>query len=145
MPNRNGFTLIELIVVISLLSILAIYIVPRLNLDVFRETGYFQQASASIRYAQKLAIASGCQINVSINAGGCNLTWGTCGAATGAAVSNPGTGSTNFCPDSTPGSTSDLPANFSFDKIGRPSAAQSIDLGDRIIEVEAETGYTHEG
>ena len=45
---------------------------------------------------------------------------------------------------STPAATGDLPAAFAFDRIGRPSAAQSIDLGGRTIVVEDETGYTHE-
>ena len=139
----------ELIMVISIISIMAVYAIPRLNLDVFRETGFAQQAAASIRFAQKQAIASGCEIEISITASGCNLNWNNPGAlvacpADNTAIPNPGSGANNYCADSTPGSTTDLPANFTFDRIGRPSAAQNIDLGDRTIKVEAETGYTHE-
>ena len=147
--NGNGFSLVELIVVIMILSILAVYAIPRLNLDFFRETGFIQQAEASIRYAQKMAIASGCEVDVSITAAACNLNWNNPAAdsscpADNTVIVNPGSGASNYCQDSTPGSTVDLPASFTFDKIGRPSAAQSIDLGDRTILVEAETGYTHE-
>ena len=142
--KTTGISLIELVMVISLVSILAIYAVPKLDIDIFRETGYFQQASAAIRYAQKQAIASGCQVNVSITASSCSLTWGSCGAATGASISRPGSTSTNFCSDSTPGSTAGLPVSFSFDRIGRPSSGQTINLGSHTINVEAETGYTHE-
>ena len=139
----------ELIMVISIISIMAVYAIPRLNLDVFRETGFAQQAAASIRFAQKQAIASGCEIEISITTSGCNLNWNNPGPdancpADGIAIPNPGSGADNFCVDSTPGSTADLPANFTFDRIGRPSAAQSIDLGNKTLAVEAETGYTHE-
>ena len=147
--KQIGFTLMELIVVISIISILAVYVIPRLNLGVFRESGFAQQAAASIRYAQKQAIASGCEIEISITDSGCNLNWNNPGAdvdcpVNNTAIANPGSGSNDFCKDSTPGSTTDLPANFTFDKIGRPSAAQSIDLGNKTLQVEAETGYTHE-
>ena len=147
--QRDGFSLIELIMVIVLVSILAVYALPKLNLDIFRQAGYAQQAAAAIRYAQKQAIASGCEIDVAITAGGCNLDWNNPSAdancpVDNTAILNPGSGVNNFCADSTPGSTADLPANFSFDKIGRPSAAQSIDLGNKTLAVEAETGYTHE-
>ena len=139
----------ELILVISIISIMAVYAIPTLNLDIFRESGFVQQAAASIRYAQKQAIASGCVIEISITTSGCNLNWNNPGPdancpADNTVIPNPGSGANNFCADSTPGSTADLPANFTFDRIGRPSAAQNIDLGDRTIKVEAETGYTHE-
>jgi MSHA pilin protein MshC len=146
---QAGFSLLELVIVISLVSIIAVYAIPKLNLDVFRETGYVQQAAAAIRYAQKQAIASGCSVEVAITAGGCNVNWNNPSAAAGCPadntdIPNPGTGNNDFCEDSTPGATGDLPTVFTFDKIGRPSAAQSIDLGDKTLAVEAETGYTHE-
>lgn len=147
--HKNGFSLIELVVVIALVSILAVYAIPKLDLDIFRHSGYAQQATAAIRFAQKQAIASGCQITVVLTAGSCNLSWYNPSADSGCPVNNtpianPGSGGNNFCSDSTPASTAGLPAGFRFDKIGRPSAAQTINLGNRTIKVEAETGYTHE-
>jgi len=147
--RQDGFTLMELVVVIVVISILAVYIAPRLNLNIFRESGYSRQAAAAIRYGQKLSIASGCSVKVDIAANGCGLNWNnptsvaSC-PADNTAIPNPGTGASDFCKDSTPGSTGGLPANFSFDKIGRPSAMQSINLGNTTLKVEAETGYTHE-
>jgi MSHA pilin protein MshC len=149
--RNTGYSLIELITVIFLVSILAVYIAPRLSLDVFRQSGFTQQAAAAIRYAQKQAIASGCSVEVSITAGGCSLNWNNPGPgadpncpADNTDIPNPGSGDNDFCRDGTPGSTADLPAVFNFSKIGRPNSAQSIDLGDRTLAVEAETGYTHE-
>ena len=145
----KGFSLIELIVIIILVSILAIYAVPRVDLNIFRQSGFSQQAAAAIRYAQKQSIASGCSVKVAIAADGCSLNWNnptsvaSC-PADNTAILNPGTGASDFCKDSTPGSNGSLPANFNFDKIGRPSAMQSINLGNTTLKVEAETGYTHE-
>lgn len=140
----------ELIMVITIVSIIAVYAMPKLNLDIFRESGFAQQTTASIRYAQKQAIASGCSVEVTIAATSCTLNWNNppvadanC-PADNTVIPNPGSVSNNFCKDSTPGSTTDLPANFTFDKIGRPSAVQTINLGNKTLKVEAETGYTHE-
>lgn len=141
--ENNGFTFFELIIVILLVGILAAYTAPKLNLNTLRETGFYQQALSAIRYAQKQAIASGCTVNVTINTTQCLLSWtGVPGYCPSTSLANPATGNTNFCKDSNAaGSPS---ANFSFDNIGRPSAAQNINFGGKSILVEAETGYAHD-
>ncbi|MBL1141746.1 MAG: type II secretion system protein [Proteobacteria bacterium] len=150
----NGFTLIELVIVILLLAILASYIAPRLDLSIFKQTGFEQLAMASIRYGQKQAIGSGCDVNVSINPASCTVQWnGTpagigCLAAT-TPITNPATGQANFCDpdDSTPNNSADLPTTIRFDNIGRPVAIAgdlNINLGSTIIIVEPETGFAHE-
>ncbi len=145
--SMTGFTLIELVVVMLLIGILGVFVAPKLNLTTFRETGFYQQAFSAIRYAQKQAIASGCTVNVSINSTQCLLTWAGVPAppvcpVNGTNITNPASSKTNFCADSTAeGSPS---ATFSFDNIGRPSAATTITFGSRTILVEAETGYAHD-
>ena len=149
MMQLRGFTLIELVMVILLLSIVAVLVLPSLDTGSFREKGFIQQATAAIRYAQKQAIGSGCEVDVSITAAACSLNWHNPAANTNCpadntTISNPGSISTNFCANSEPAATGDLPVSFTFDRIGRPSAAQSMNLGNGTIVVEAETGYTHE-
>lgn len=145
--RQGGFTLIELIIVMVLAGILSAYAASRLNLLSFRQTGYFQQALAAIRHAQKLAIASGCEVDVDITATSCELSWNgvpappACPVA-GTPISNLASGSTNFCANATAEGTPT--ASFTFDLIGRPSAAQSIAFGSRTVLVEAETGYARE-
>ena len=145
--SLTGFTLIELVIVMLLIGILGLYVAPKLNLTTFRETGFYQQAFSAIRYAQKQAIASGCTVNVTINTTQCLLIWTGVPAppvcpVNGTNITNPASGKSNFCVDSTAeGSPS---AIFTFDNIGRPSAAQTITFGSRSIVVEAETGYAHE-
>jgi len=149
---KKGFTLIELIVVILLVSILAAYMLPKIDLNVFRQSGFVQQATATIRYGQKQAIGSGCDINVSITAAGCTVQWnGSPGGlgclALATAITNPATGLNNFCDNSSPESTVDLPTALRFDNIGRPTATTGdlvINLGGRTITVEPETGFAHE-
>jgi MSHA pilin protein MshC len=137
--KHSGFTLFELIIVMLIVGILAAFAAPRLNLTTFRETGFLQQATAAIRYAQKQAIASGCTVQVDISGSNCNLNW--VGCAGNASLRNPANNNTNFCSDSEPAGNPN--ASFSFDNIGRPSSAQSINFGNGIIIVEAETGYVH--
>lgn len=142
----KGFTLTELIVVMLVVGILAVFAMPRLDISFFREESFIQQSFAAIRYAQKHAIGSGCNVQVSINSSGCNLVIISdppgCPASD---LINPATGNTNFCLDSDAPSGSSFAAPFAFDKIGRPiGGTQQYDLGGRIIQVEAETGYTHE-
>jgi MSHA pilin protein MshC len=143
--EHSGFTLFELIIVMLVIGILAAFAAPRLNLTTFRETGFLQQATAAIRYAQKQAIASGCTVNVSITTQ-CNVTWAGVPAppvcpVNGTNITNPATGEPDFCAGST--AAGNPSANFTFDNIGRPSSAQNINFGNGTIVVEAETGYVH--
>ena len=145
-----GFSLIELIVVILLISILAAFVAPKLNLGAFKETGFVQQTTAAIRYAQKQAIGSGCDVNVSITSSGCTLQWNGTPAGLGCPgtdITNPATGLNDFCNNSSPESTSDLPTTIRFDNIGRPTSIAgdlSLVLGARTITIEPETGFSHE-
>ena len=139
--KRRGFTLIEMVVVILLVGILSAIVIPRISFDSFRETGGFQQGIAMIRFGQKLAISSGCQVDVSLGASSCTLTFNGC---TGATIPNPATGGTNFCANSNPGVSPTV--NFSFNNIGSPiTGQQTINFGaGRTVTVEANTGFAHE-
>ena len=149
--GTHGFTLIEMVVTILIVSILAVFATARLDLGAFEEAGFFQQSSTTIRYAQKLAIGSNCSVRVQVASSGCLLSWNVCGAASGNSIVNPATGLSDFCASSA--ATVAPSADFSFDNIGRPVqtadtdillAVQNFTIGSRTIRVEAETGYSHE-
>lgn len=65
----QGFTLVELVVVIATVSILAAYAAPRFaNSDIFETRGDAGLVSATLRYAQKTAIAQRKAVYVVYNA-----------------------------------------------------------------------------
>jgi len=145
--SGDGFTLMEAIIVILIAGIVAAFVTPRLDLGAFRETGFVQQATAAIRYAQKRAVTTGCNVNVSISPSGCNISWTGTPPGPGCVagnIPNPSTGSSEFCNQATaPAGTATT--SFTFDNIGRPTGGtQTLVLGSRTLTVEAETGYVHE-
>lgn len=138
---NKGYTLFELIIVMVLVGILAAVALPRLDLAGFRSAGFHQQAMTTVRFAQKTAISAGCSVQVNINSGTCQLNWSGCAA--NAAILNPASGNANFCADSETAGTPPS-VNFTFNRIGAPSAAQSFSVDGRTIVIEANTGFAHE-
>ena len=68
MNKEHGFTIVELILVIVIIGILAAVVGPRFfTRSNFDERFYFEEVLSTVRYAQKLAVASGCRIQVSQN------------------------------------------------------------------------------
>lgn len=71
--RRHGYTVVELVVVIVVLAIVAMMAGPRFfGTRVFSERGYADELASAIRYAQKVAVASGCTVRLSITLAGYN-------------------------------------------------------------------------
>lgn len=86
MRKELGFTLIELVTVIVLLGIVTAVAAPRFfDNRIFDERGYADELASSLRYSQRIAIASGCDVRFSITAAGYNAfqrnTFATCATA----------------------------------------------------------------
>lgn len=152
MKNR-GFTLVELVMTMIIIGILAAVAVPRFfDSAVFQSRGYADQVQATLRYAQKAAIAQNRSVCVAFASNSITLTIDpvAIGVAHPAATC-PGsnlTGASGQTPYTVtaPGSvTLSGGAAFSFDALGRASAARSITVSGYAtpITVEAETGYVH--
>ena len=72
--TRSGFTLTELVTVLVILGIIAAFTAPRFfDRTVFDELGFYQELVAALRYGSKIAVGSGCPVQVSISASGCAL------------------------------------------------------------------------
>ena len=69
MIKQLGFTIVELIMVIVILGIISAVALPRFfDRKNFDERFYFEEALSTVRYGQKLAVASGCPIAFQIDA-----------------------------------------------------------------------------
>jgi MSHA pilin protein MshC len=69
--KARAYTLVELVTVIAILAILAAIAGPRFfNQDVFRARGYADEMAGAIRYAQKVAIATGCSVQFTATTAG---------------------------------------------------------------------------
>lgn len=148
--HRNGtagFTLVELVAVLVLLGILAVFAIPRMTgFDFFRNRAYFEEAVAAVRYAQKRAVASGCDTQAQLTAApaGFGLFQRATACTTGAftrPVINPGSGESFARPAPTGVAVS--AANVTFDAMGRASSGAGvwITVGDRSLRVVGETGF----
>ena len=161
--NRHqGFTLVELIMVIVLLGILAAVAAPRMfNTTDFYARGFHDETLAYLRYAQKTAIAQRRTVCVTFSAAG--VKPGTVNLKTAAAAG------TNSCPNDLTGPKGESPAklearagvgyisltatSFNFDGQGQPVTSAGTSQGIQTIKVEnatpeitveTATGYVHE-
>lgn len=72
----NGFTLIELILVIAMIGTLAAVAAPSfLRPSDLTERAYHEELKASLRQAQKVAMASGCSVQVRFDTEGAMQAW----------------------------------------------------------------------
>lgn len=122
---------------IVILGIISAVAVPRFfDNSVFQSRGFADQVKATVRYAQKSAIAQHRFVCVVIAASTVTLTQGTTSACGGALA--------GYSPVTAPSGVTVSSATFNFDALGRASAAQSIAVsGNASLIVESETGYVH--
>lgn len=137
--RAEGFTLIELVVIILVLGILAAVAAPKFfNLSGYQERAAYDEVAGAVRYAQKLAVASGCEVLVDLSANSYALQQHATDCTTGSFVTISGHPITanNFS-----GVTlSSSPSGFIFDSLGRSSSAATISIGSYSFNVIAETG-----
>ena len=148
--RQRGFTLVELIMVIIIAGILAAVVAPRFfDNDMFQSHGFSDQVQASLRYAQKAAIAQRRNVCVAMTPGDITLTIASASGAASACdtslVSPTGESPYKINAPSASILLSYSSANFSFDALGRTATSQTITISGATnpIMVEAETGYVH--
>ena len=145
--RHAGFTLIELITCMVILGILAATVGPRL-LDnrAVHARGFADDLANSLRYAQRIAIASNCEVQVTVTAAGYS-GWqrapasGTCSSA--GAWNQPvlRIDGTSLAAASPAGVSASPNRTIVFRTDGRPAGgATSINVGTRIVTVDGATG-----
>jgi MSHA pilin protein MshC len=143
-----------MVMTIVILGILSSTVLPRFfDLSSYQERVFFDDTLAAIRYAQKLAVATGCNVQVAI-AGNTYLLKrpsavdrSQCASTTAADftrdVTNPSTGEGYYS-----GSQSGItltPATFYFNALGTASSGLDIAVGSaKTITVIQETGFVYD-
>lgn len=157
--RQRGFTLVELIMVIVILGVLAVFAAPRMfdKSDVYAR-GFHDETLGYLRYAQKTAIAQ--RRTVCVTFGGSNSITLTIAAnaatfdcSTAGTLSGP-KGAAPVVLTAQPGvAYAAPPTSFNFNGLGQPitslgvaQATQTMQVAgvDRSITVETSTGYVHE-
>lgn len=148
---HRGFTLVELIMVIVILGLLAVYAAPRMfDSSALSARGFHDETMALLRYAQKTAIAQRRTVCVTISATGVSMTMfnanpasTTCAAASLAVAPV-------LTPPFTPHGGTGLagtPNTFQFTPLGGTDQATAVAItvtNSTPITVEASTGYVHD-
>lgn len=149
--RQPGFTLIELIMVLVIMGVLAVFAAPRLfNRADFDARGFHDETLAILRYAQKTAIAQRRAVCVTLPSTGVTLRLfadnpapATCAAATLAQAPA-------LAPPFTPSGGTGLaatPSAFQFTPLGSTDQSSAIAItitNSTAITVEASTGYVHD-
>ena len=148
---QSGYTFVELVVVLVLVGILAMFAVPRLTpQSQFDLAGYQQEFAAGLRYGQKYAFASGCPIRAVIAASGLELRRSTtCDNGDFSVLLAHPTRGGGYAVPAPSGLTLSPPGPFSFLATGEASTTVTITLtssaGIRQVAVIGPTGYVDTG
>ena len=140
----RGFTLIELIMVIVILGVLAVFAAPRiLNTGDFTLRGFHDETLSLLRFAQKTAVAQRRTVCVTLAATGVTMTMDTNSPPDGACDATPTLPNTPRGGSGLAGSV----ASFNFTSLGNTDQAARVTItivNSSAITVEADTGYVHD-
>lgn len=145
----GGYTVIELLLVIVLLAILSAVAGPRFfDNATFDERAYADELASSLRYAQKVAVASGCRVRADIAASSYSLTQqspqaGHCDPADASFPLPVRLSTGDVMSGSAPAGVVTAPAvTVVYDALGRTNFAanQTLTVGSRSLLIQADSG-----
>jgi MSHA pilin protein MshC len=155
MASEKGFTLIELVMTLVLLGILSATAMPKFfSVSSYHKQLFFDDTLAAVRYAQKLAVATGCNVQVSIAAGVYTLSrlpdpdHSHCTSNDpndSGAIRHPGTGTPYSKSQAGVSLTADPTTPFYFTAVGEASTDVTITVaGNKFLCVVAGTGFVYD-
>ncbi len=151
--NRGGFTIVEAVVLISILGILGAVAAPRfLTVSEFDAIQAHREALSDLRFAQRVAARSGCSVRIDFDPDGYALTRrsGCRSGSFDAPLVDPVTQQAPFAVTLPAGANVTSTVDpLLFDPLGRATTAAgavtdaTIDLAGRRLRVVGETGLVH--
>ncbi len=147
--GHGGYTIVELVLVLAIIAILGAVAGPRFfDNSAFDERAYLDELASSLRYAQKIAVASGCRVRVDIAAGSYSLSQqapqaGHCDPADGSFPLPVLLSTGQTMSGSAPAGVVTSPAiSIVYDALGRTNLAsnQTLTVGPRAILIQADSG-----
>ncbi|WP_155875022.1 prepilin-type N-terminal cleavage/methylation domain-containing protein [Desulfuromonas sp. AOP6] len=145
-----GFTLVELIVIIVILGTISALAAPRFfDLRVFQQRGFFDETVSAVRYAQKLAVGSGCDVQVTLGSAGYSLRQrNNCDTISAFALAVPHPSKSGAFAAAPPAGVSLAAATIVFTPLGQavntartPTDFNGLSIGGKTFHVIGETGY----
>jgi len=127
--------------------VLSVVALPRLSsvAPAYDDLRFFDETVAALRFARSSATAMQRTVCVTFNPNHkqLSLTYDSAyvPAGCGPTLAPPGGSGAAYVVNAQGASVYSGEASFNFDRVGRPSAAQTIAVGSRQIIVESETGY----
>ena len=148
--EQAGFTVIELVVVLVILGVLAAVAAPRFfDSAAFLERGYYEELAMALKYSQKLAVATGCPVRVTIAAGSYQARQqaaqnGSCDLTDNTWPTDVQLADGQLLAGASPAGVVTAPAvTMTFDALGRTDlgADQAISVGSFALTVLADSGF----
>ena len=149
-PGPAGFTLVELVVVMTIAGILAATVGPKFfSQRTFSERGYADELAAALRLTQKTAVITGCVARLTVAAG--SYVAAQQAASGNACLASDNTWSTPILGSdgtalqgSAPSGTTASPTGvYQFDTQGRlaSSPGTTVTVGTHPITIDAGSGF----
>ena len=132
---HNGFTIVELIVVLAIMGIVSLVIIPKLGMESFKQTADIDSFISNVRYAQHESMLTGNNWRIIVNESGNQYTIDNDSIDTNSLPEIPGSDN----PVTVNTSISATLDEFYFDYLGRPVDAHGQTITSEIkITIDTE-------
>jgi MSHA pilin protein MshC len=147
--SQRGYTLVELVMTLVLISVLAIAAVPRFFSSTgFKQQAFFQDTLNAARYAQKLAVSSGCQTQIQFSGNSYNIIReDSCGSGLFSldfSVAHPVDQTQSYSNSQDGATISATNSATTFTMLGEADTNNIVSIGNKQFTIVAATGFIYD-